>query len=148
MAYNVYRGDTKVASAITAKTFEDTGLTASTAYKYKVEDTVTLLFSDILDVTTAAPTVIPVDTVTVAPKNATGATGTAGTKQFTATVLPSTATNKTVTWTVAPTTTGVTINSSGLVSWTDAVAPVTLTITGKDSTGTKSDTGSLVLSAP
>ena len=148
MAYNVYRGATKVASEITDKTFEDTGLTASTAYKYKVEDTVTLLVSDILDVTTKAPTVIPVTSVAVAPKNATGTTGTASTKQFTATVLPATATNKTVSWTIAPTTTGVTINSSGLVSWTDAVAPVTLTITGKDSTGTVSDTGSLVLSAP
>lgn len=90
---------------------------------------------------------IAVTGVTIAPKTAAGESGTAGSEQLTSTVVPANATNNAVTYSVAPTTAGLTINASGKLSWTDAVAEGTYTVTVKTADGNKTDTSVLTLSA-
>ncbi len=85
---------------------------------------------------------IPVDSIVVAGKDGaktidTDAAlgGTSGTLQMSATVLPTTATNKLVTWSVVNGTTGkATINSSGLLT-ASADGTVTVVATAKDGSG-------------
>lgn len=67
------------------------------------------------------PAVIAVESITIAPKNATGTSLETGEKQFTATVLPAIATDKTVTWAVTIPKAGLTIDSKGLAKWTNVV---------------------------
>lgn len=98
-------------------------------------------------VLTIAP--IAVTGVTIAPKNATGTTGTAGTKQFTGTIAPTNAANKGMTYTISPTTAGYSIGAStGLVSWTDVAVPAVITVTVTTTDGSKTDTGTLTTTAP
>lgn len=98
-------------------------------------------------VTVTTP-VIPVTSVTLSPKTSTGETGTAGTRQLTGTIAPTTATNKKMTYAIAPVTDGLAVNGSGLISWTDTVAPGTYTTTVTTTDGSKKDTHVLILSAP
>lgn len=78
---------------------------------------------------TSGTTTVPVTGVTVSPTSASNAAGT--TRQLTATVNPSNATDKTVTWTSSNTAVA-TVNSSGLVT---AVSAGTATITVRTNNG-------------
>lgn len=93
---------------------------------------------------------VPVTGVTVSPKTATGTSGVAGTKQFSATVEPANATNKAVTWAVVDgdggAVEGLTISTAGLASWTDAVTTGAYTVKVTTADGAKTATASLTLS--
>ena len=92
---------------------------------------------------------VPVTGVTVAPKTATGTSGEAGSKQFSATVEPANATNKAVTWAVVDgdgdAVEGLTISTAGLASWTDAVTTGAYTVKVTTTDGAKTATASLTL---
>ncbi len=103
--------------------------TASTVGNY----TITATANDASSVTGTASisvtnTIIPVTSITISPSTAT--IDTAGTQQFTATVLPSNATSSSVTWSA----TGGTISNSGLFSSTTA-GTFTITALSNDSSG-------------
>lgn len=93
---------------------------------------------------------VPVTGVTVSPKTATGTSGVAGSKQFSATVEPANATNKAVTWAVVDgdgdAVEGLTISTAGLASWTDAVTTGAYTVKVTTADGAKTATASLTLS--
>ena len=93
---------------------------------------------------------VPVTGVTVAPKTATGTSGEAGSKQFSATVEPANATNKAVTWAVVDgdgdAVEGLTISTAGLASWTDAVTTGAYTVKVTTTDGAKTATATLTLS--
>lgn len=150
--YNVYQDGTKTKTGITDKTVDITGLTPETTYKFQVTSETDGEESDKsneISVKTLAPESVKVTGVTVAPKNATGTTGTAGTKQFNATVAPTNATNKEVKFSIAPTTAGITVDAStGLVSFTAEAEEAVITVTATTTDQNKTDTGTLTLSAP
>lgn len=149
--FNVYQDGTKVKSDLTAPPTTISGLTPATKYVFRVSrvlDGTESELSESLTVSTIASS-IAVTGVTIAPKNATGTTGTAGTKQFSATVAPAGATNKAVTYSIAPATSGYSIApSTGLVSWTEAASPAVITVTVTTADGAKKDTGTLTTTAP
>ena len=93
---------------------------------------------------------VSVTGVTISPETATGISGEAGTKQFSATVEPANATNKTVTWTVidedGDAVEGLTISTAGLASWTDAVTTGAYTVKVTTTDGAKTATATLTLS--
>lgn len=91
---------------------------------------------------------IAVTAVTLTPKTSTAEAGTAGTRQLSAAVAPTNATNKAVTYAIAPATTGLTVNASGLISWTDAVPAGVYTTTVTTTSGAKKDTHALTLTEP
>lgn len=91
---------------------------------------------------------VAVTGVTLTPKTSTAEAGTAGTRQLSADVTPSNATNKAVTYAIAPATTGLTVNASGLISWTDAVPAGEYTTTVTTASGSQKDTHVLTLSEP
>lgn len=146
--FTVYQNGAKFKEGITALTETVSKLSPETEYNFQVSrvlDGVESELSEPLAVTTLAQA-ISVTGVTVAPKNATGTSLEAGSKQFTATVAPSDATVKDVTFTIAPTKEGVTITNKGLVSWTEATGLAgEYTITAKTKDGNKTDTGKLTL---
>ena len=149
--YNVYQDSVKVKEGVTAPPTDFTGLSPATEYKFQVSSVLNGVESELsesLTVSTKA-SAISVTGVTIAPKNATGTTGTDGTKQFSATVAPAGATNKAVTYSMTPTTAGYSIApSTGLVSWTEAAAPAVITVTVTTTDGAKKDTGTLTTTAP
>ena len=149
--YNVYQDSVKVKEGIAAPPVDITGLSPETEYNFQVSsvlDGVESELSESLTVSTIA-SAISVTGVTIAPKNATGTTGTANTKQFSATVAPAGATNKAVTYSMTPTTAGYSIApSTGLVSWTEVAAPAVITVTVTTTDGAKKDTGTLTTTAP
>lgn len=149
--YNVYQDSVKVKEGIAAPPVDITGLSPATEYKFQVSSVLNGVESELsesLTVSTIA-SAISVTGVTIAPKNATGTTGTEGTKQFSATVAPAGATNKAVTYSMTPTTAGYSIApSTGLVSWTEAAAPAVITVTVTTADGAKKDTGTLTTTAP
>lgn len=91
---------------------------------------------------------IAVTGVTLSPKTSTGETGTAGTRQLTATVAPANATNKAVTYAIAPTTSGLSVNNSGLISWDEDVPAGDYTTTATTTDGSHTDTHVLTLTDP
>lgn len=99
------------------------------------------------EVTVTDP-VINVTGVTLSPKTSNAESGTEGTRQLTATVAPSNATNKSVTYAVAPSTTGLSVNNSGLISWTEETPAGTYTTTATTTDGAKTDTHVLTLTEP
>ncbi len=82
---------------------------------------------------TRESTNVPVTSVTVSPTSATLAVG--ATKQLTATIAPSNATNKAVTWTSSNTSVA-TVSSTGLVT-AKAAGTATITATAQDGSGKK-----------
>lgn len=104
-------------------------------------------FTGDCEVTVTDP-VVNVAGVTLSPKTSTGEAGTAGTRQLTATVAPSDATNKAVTYAIAPTTSGLSVSSSGLIEWTAAVAAGTYTTTVTTTDGSFTDNHVLTLTEP
>lgn len=91
---------------------------------------------------------IVVTGVELSPKTMTGESGTAANRQLNPTVAPENATNKEVTYSLSPETSGLTVNGSGVLAWTDAVGAGEYTITVKTTDGNKTATSTLTLSAP
>lgn len=146
--YNIYQDDVKVSTGITAPPKVITGLTSGTAYKFEVTEDIDGVESP-KSVALNVTTTVAVTGVTMSPKNATGTTGTAGTKQFTGTVAPANATDKTVKYTITPATAGYSINAStGKLDWTDVAVPAVITVTATTTDGAKTDTGTLTTTAP
>lgn len=134
--YKVYRDGAKVADGITEKTYKDTGLTASTKYKYEVStvvDGAESAKSNAINVTTNAPPVVKVTGVTLTPENMALKTGATG--NVTAEVAPSNATDKTITLSSSKTSVA-TVNGAGLVT-AKAAGTATITVTTTD--GAKTD---------
>ncbi|RST57696.1 phage tail protein [Siminovitchia terrae] len=86
--------------------------------------------------------------VTLSPKTSSAEAGTAGTRQLTATVAPTNATNKSVSYAIVPTTNGLSVNASGLISWNEDVPAGTYTTTVTTADGAKKDTHVLTLAEP
>lgn len=149
--FNVYQDGAKVKSDLTAPPTTISGLTPATEYVFQVTrvlDGTESELSESLTVSTIASS-IAVTGVTIAPKNATGTTGTAGTKAFTATIAPAGATNQGKTFSLSPATSGYSIApTTGLVSWTAEAAPAVLTVTVTTADQAKTDTGTLTTTAP
>lgn len=99
-------------------------------------------------VLTLTDPVIAVTGVTLTPKTSTADSGKANGANLTTTIAPPNATNQAVTYTIAPVTTGLTVNASGRIEWTDAVPAGTYTATVKTTDGAKTDTHVLTLTAP
>lgn len=91
---------------------------------------------------------IAVTGVTLLPNAMTGTAGTASNRQLNPTVEPENATNKKVTYKVTPATTGLTVNASGVLAWTDKVPAGKYTVTVTTSDGAKTDTSTLTLDEP
>ncbi|WP_313430021.1 putative Ig domain-containing protein [Siminovitchia terrae] len=91
---------------------------------------------------------IAVTGVSLSPKTSSAEAGTAGTRQLTATVAPTNATNKNVSYAIAPTTNGLSVNTSGLISWSEDVPAGTYTTTVTTADGAKKDTHVLTLTEP
>lgn len=101
--------------------------------------------SERVDISSFKTLPIVVTGVTLSPKTSTGESGTASTRQLTATVAPTGVTNKTITYAIAPTTAGLSVSNAGLITWTDAVAAGTYTTTVTTTDGAKKDTHVLTL---
>lgn len=91
---------------------------------------------------------IAVTGVTLSPKTSSAEAGTAGTRQLTATVAPSNATNKSVSYAIAPTTSGLSVSTSCLISWSADVPAGEYTTTVTTADGAKKDTHVLTLTEP
>jgi uncharacterized protein YjdB len=81
----------------------------------------------------------------LSPKTSTAVAGTASNRQLTASIAPADATDKTVKFSIAPTIAGLTISSTGNITWTADVPAGTYTATVTTSTGNKKDTHVLAL---
>lgn len=147
MAYNVYQGDNLIAEKITEKEYTAEGLTPNTEYSFSVSEVIGDKESEKATITVKTKPV-NVTGVELSPKNMTGEAGTASNRQLNPTVAPENATNKGVTYSVEPTAEGLTINSSGVLVWTDAVGAGEYTVTVKTTDGNKTATSTLTLSAP
>ncbi|MCL2165379.1 MAG: Ig-like domain-containing protein, partial [Oscillospiraceae bacterium] len=122
---------TNTAAATVSNTGEVAALAAGTA-------TITVTTNDggfVASCDVTVTTTVSVDSVTVAPKTASITVG--GTQQLTETVLPSTATIKTVTWSSSNSAVA-TVSNAGLVTAVSA-GTATITVTAVDD-ATKSDT--------
>lgn len=99
------------------------------------------------EVTVTDP-VINVTGVALSPKTSNGEAGTEGTRQLTATVEPTNATNKSVSYAITPSATGLSVNNSGLISWSadTPAGEYTTTVTTDD--GDYTDTHVLTLTEP
>lgn len=86
--------------------------------------------------------------VTLSPKTSSAAAGTAGNRQLSSTVAPVNATNKGVSYAIAPVTTGLAVNTSGNITWTEAVPAGEYTTTVTTTSGAKKDTHVLTLTEP
>lgn len=127
-AGGTYAEITTTAAGVT--TYNNTGLSASTAYYYRVRATNATgnsSYSNEANATTQAST-IAVTGVSVSPTSASIAVN--GTQQLTRTISPSNASNQTVTWSSSNTAIA-TVNSSGLVTGV-AAGSATITVTTQD----------------
>lgn len=128
--YNIYRDDVKVAEGLTAHSFEDTGLSPATTYKYKVEAVSGDLsvMSDEITVTT-----LPIAVTGVTMDKAIADVAVGGTVKLTPTVTPANATDKSGAWSSSDT--AVATVSGGTVTVKAAAtvgATTTVTFTTKD----------------
>lgn len=97
---------------------------------------------------TVTDPVIDVTGVTVSPKISNAESGTAGTRQLTDTVEPTNATNKSVSYAIAPSATGLSVNNSGLISWSAETPAGSYTTTVTTVDGSHTDTHALTLTEP
>lgn len=149
MTFKIYKGDTVVAEgesplAITGIN-PNTDVAAGDYKAVRVEDD---RESERVDIPAFKTMPIAVTGVTLSPKTSNAESGTAGTRQLTATVAPANATNKSVSYEIAPTTSGLSVNNSGLISWSADVPAGTYTTTVTTTDGNKTDTHVLTLTEP
>ncbi|SHI01873.1 putative Ig domain-containing protein [Virgibacillus chiguensis] len=93
---------------------------------------------------------LPIDVtgVKLSPKTSNAEAGTTGSRQLTATLSPSNATNKSVSYAIAPSTTGLSVSDSGLISWSADVPAGEYTTTVTTTDGSFTDTHILTLAEP
>lgn len=91
---------------------------------------------------------VKVTKVTLSPKTSTATAGTEGTRQLSAEVAPTDATNKKVSYDIKPATEGLSVSAAGLISWSEAVSVGDYTTTVTTADGSKKDTHVLTLSEP
>lgn len=147
--FKIYKGDVVVTEGESPLTI--TGVNPNTDVATGVYQVVRIdggAESERVDVPAFKTLPIAVTGVTLTPKTSTAESGTAGTRQLSAAVAPANATNKAVTYAIAPATTGLTVNASGLISWTDAVPAGVYTTTVTTTSGAKKDTHVLTLTEP
>ncbi|GAK09622.1 putative Ig domain-containing protein [Geomicrobium sp. JCM 19038] len=91
---------------------------------------------------------IEVEGVSLTPRSSSAETGEEGSRQVSATVNPSDATNKAVTYSVSPDAEGLSVSGGGRVSWTadTPAGEYTTTVTTED--GSHTDTHTLTLTDP
>ncbi|WP_180321501.1 putative Ig domain-containing protein [Cytobacillus horneckiae] len=149
MPYKIYKGDTVVVegeSPLTIAGINPNTNVASGEYQVvRVEDE---RESERVDIPSFKTLPIAVTGVTLSPKTSNAEAGTAGTRQLSSTIAPSNATNKAVTYAIAPTTSGLSVNASGLISWAENVPAGTYTTTVTTADGAKKDTHVLTLTEP
>ena len=85
--------------------------------------------------------------IAVTPKTSTAVAGTLGTRQLTVKVLPEDMEDKSVTYKIEPDTQGLSVTSTGLISWTAEVPEGVYTTTVTTNHGTLTDTNVLTLTA-
>lgn len=146
MAYNVYKGDEKIAT-VDEKEYTVTDLEPNTEYSFSVSQVVDGKESEKANITVKTKP-INVTGVTVEPKTLQADAGKADGANVSATVQPANATNKAVTYKVEPTTDGLSVNASGRVEWTANVPVGEYTITATTADGNKTDTCTLTLKEP
>lgn len=134
--YNVYRDTVKVAEGLTVKSFEDTGLTPATTYKYKVEavNGDQSAMSDEISVTTLPIAVTGVSLDKTAADVAVG-----GTVKLTPTVTPANATDKSGGWSSSDTAVA-TVSGGTVTIKAEATAGATSTVTFTTKDGSKKAT--------
>lgn len=134
--YNVYRNDVKVAEDLTAHSFEDTGLSPATTYKYKVEAVSGDLsvMSDEITVTT-----LPIAVTGVTMDKATADVAVGGTVKLTPTVAPANATDKSGAWSSSDTAVA-TVSGGTVTVKADATVGATTTVTFTTKDGSKKAT--------
>lgn len=149
MAYKIYKGDTVVVEGesplVITGIAPNTGVAAGTYQAVRVDGEKE---SARVDIPAFKTLPIMVTGVTIAPKTSTGETGAAGERQLTATVAPNNATNKAVTYSIAPSATGLAVNASGKVTWTEKTPAGTYTTTVETTNGSETDTHVLTLTDP
>lgn len=147
--YKIYKEDVVVAEGESPLTITginpNTNIAEGTYQAVKVDGEQE---SERVDISAFKTLPIKVTGVTLSPKTSTAESGTAGTRQLSATIAPANATNKTVAYAIAPTTAGLAVNNSGLISWTDTVPAAEYTTTVTTADGAKKDTHVLTLTAP
>lgn len=134
--YNVYRNNEKVAEGLKAKSYNDSGLTPATEYKYKVEAISgdKAVMSDEITVTT-----LPIAVTGVTLDKSTAEVAVGGTVKLTPTVTPSNATDKSGSW--ASSATAVATVSGGTVTVKpDAAVGATTDVTFTTKDGSKKTT--------
>lgn len=147
--YKIYKGDTVVVEGESPLVI--TGLPPNTdiaAGEYQAVRVEGDRESERIDIPAFKTLPIAVTGVTLTPKTSSAEAGTAGTRQLSAAVAPSDATNKAVSYAIAPSTTGLSVNDRGLISWDETVpaGKYTTTVTTED--GNKTDIHVLTLTEP
>lgn len=134
--YNIYRDDVKVAEGLTAHSFEDTGLSPATTYKYKVEAVSGDLsvMSDEITVTT-----LPIAVTGVTMDKAIADVAVGGAVKLTPTVTPANATDKSGAWSSSDTAVA-TVSGGTVTVKADATVGATTTVTFTTKDGSKKAT--------
>lgn len=147
--YRIYKKETKVVEGESPLTIKGLGPNKDILKgEYQVVRVDGKRESERVDIPPFKTLPIKVTGVTLSPKTSTAVSGTAGKRQLSADVAPTNATNKTVSYAIAPAKSGLTVNNSGLISWTDAVPAAEYTTTVTTADGAKKDTHVLTLTAP
>ena len=147
--FKIYKGDSVVVEGESPLTITginpNTDIVAGEYQAVRVEDD---RESERVDIPAFKTLPIAVTGVTLSPKNSSAEAGTAGTRQLTATIAPTNATNKKVSYKIEPTTEGLSVSASGLIAWDENVpaGQYTTTVTTED--GNKTDTHVLTLTEP
>ncbi|MCM3110679.1 putative Ig domain-containing protein [Lederbergia lenta] len=147
--FKIYKGDDVVVEGESPLTITGINPNANVAAgEYQVVRVEDDRESERVDIPAFNTLPIAVTGVTLSPKTSNAEAETAGTRQLTAAVAPSNATNKSVSYAIAPTTSGLSVNNSGLISWSEVVAAGTYTTTVTTADGAKKDTHVLTLTEP
>jgi len=149
MSFKIYKGDAVVADGESPLTI--TGIDPNTDVsegEYQATRVDGDNESERVDIPSFTTLPIDVTGVTLSPKTSSAESGEDGSRQLSATISPSNATNKSVSYAIAPTTNGLSVDNSGLISWTDAVADGEYTTAVTTADGSFTDTHVLTLTEP
>ena len=147
--YKIYKGESVVVEGESPLTI--TGINPNTdvaAGEYQAVRVEGDRESERVDIPAFKTLPINVTGVTLSPKTSNAELGTEGTRQLTATVSPSNATNKGVSYAIAPSATGLSVNNSGLISWSADTPAGEYTTTVTTADGSHADTHVLTLTEP
>lgn len=149
MPFRIYQGDTVVTEG--GSPLEITGVDPNTnieSGEYKVVRIEGDKESEPVDIPAFTTLPIEVEGVSLTPRSSSAETGEEGSRQVSATVNPSDATNKAVTYSVSPDAEGLSVSGGGRVSWTadTPAGEYTTTVTTDD--GGHTDEHVLTLTEP